>query len=110
MLKNIRFSDTDKTIGTTIFLFCIKMFLEVMSTRLRSLKKFRRRKLKKLQKKKENIEKPYLLTRCCHDNDFQKVNNNTEVIPKMLLIMLGEFQAHQSQGKSLGFLKHCSPI
>ena len=45
MLKNIKSSDTDKTISTTLRLFCIKMFLEAMSARLRNLKNLHRRNL-----------------------------------------------------------------
>ena len=53
MLKNIKFSDNDKTIRTTLHLFCIKMFLEEIPTSLQSLKKNHQRKLEKLQGKEE---------------------------------------------------------
>ena len=53
MLKNIKFSDTDKTMGIiTLHLFCIKMFLEAIPT---SLKKFHRRKLEKSRGKRRKI-------------------------------------------------------
>ena len=45
----------------TLHLFCIKMFLEAISTRRRSLKKFHRMKLEKLFGKKE--KESYLLTK-----------------------------------------------
>ena len=55
MLKNIKFSDTDKTMGITLHLFCIKMFLEAIPTSLQSLKKFHRRKLEKSRGKRRKI-------------------------------------------------------
>ena len=52
MFKNIKFSDTDNTIGITQhFVFCIKLFLEAIPQRLQSLKTIHRRKVEKLQKK-----------------------------------------------------------
>ena len=42
------------------------------------------------RKKRENTKKSpiFFLTRCCHGNDLQKVNNNTNMIVRMLLILL----------------------
>ena len=40
MLTNVKYSDTDKSIGPILNLFCIKMFLEAIPTRVQSLKKF----------------------------------------------------------------------
>ena len=53
MSKNIKFSDTDKTIPTTVHLFCIKIFLKAIPTRLQSLK-FQ-------EKKEKSKKKPYIL-------------------------------------------------
>ena len=47
-------------------------------------------KLEKLQKKIEK-KTQYCLTRYCHGNDLQKVNNNTNVIARMLLLWLENF-------------------
>ena len=59
MLKNIKFSDTDKTIGTILHLFWIKMFLEAIP--------------------KEGTEGN---SRNCRNKEekCKKVNNNTNVI------------------------------
>ena len=67
-------------------LFCIRMVLEAMPTRLRSLKKFHGRKLEKL-----------------HGNDLHKVNN-TKVIARKLLILLENFMHINHSGKNLARL------
>ena len=52
-------------------------------------KKFTERKLEKLREKEGKYKKSliYFLTRYCHGNDLQKVNNNA----RMLLILLENF-------------------
>ena len=42
-----------------IHLFCIKMFLEAIPTRLQSLKKFHEKKLEIARRKKRKIQKKY---------------------------------------------------
>ena len=71
------------------------MFLEAIPTRL--MKKYKK--------------SPKFLNSLCRANDVQKVNNNTKVIAKMLLILLENFVNIKSQrGKKLGFVKNFSPI
>ena len=64
MLTNVKYSDTDKSIGPILHLFCIKMFLEAIPTRVQSLKKFHPSKLWKLQGSPG--------TRCCHGDGKQQ--------------------------------------
>ena len=66
-VKNIKFGDTNKTIGTTLLLFRLKMFLEAIPTRLQSWKKLCRRKLEKLPKKiQKEEENSFKKSYCCH--------------------------------------------
>ena len=52
-------------------------------------------KIGKIQKK------PYIfLTRYCHGNDLKKVNNNTNMIARMLLILLENFVNISHRGKN----------
>ena len=69
--------------------------------------KFHRRKLEKLQKKKTGKKQKKLLlwTRCYHGNDLQKVNN-TNMIARILLVLLENVVNISHSGKKLGFLKH----
>ena len=53
MITKTKMKFGENTIGTTLLLFCIKMFLKAMSTRLQSLKKFYRRKFERLQEKEK---------------------------------------------------------
>ena len=44
-------------------------------------------------------------------NDLQKINSNTKVIARMLLILLGNIiNISHGGGVDLGFRKHFSPI
>ena len=64
------------------------------------------------KKTQEIAEKIFILclTRCCHGNDFKKINNNTKVIARMLLSLMENFMNISHRGGDLGFLEHFSPI
>ena len=91
-----------------VFLLCMVKHCESQINVVGCLLKFviaencrKRRKMKK---------RPVFWTRCCHGNDFQNANNNTNVIARMLLILLENFVNISHRGKKLSFLKHFSPI
>ena len=103
MLKNMKFSDTDKTIGTTLHLFCIKITKQFYQV-CKVWRNFTEgnSSAKKLKKQALYIEPVAMTT-------IIKVNNNRNVIARVLLILLENFVDISHRGK-LGFLKHCSPI
>ena len=53
---------------------------------------------------KTQKKSPIFWTHGCHGNNLQQVNNNTNVIAKMLSILLENF-VNISHGEKLGFLK-----
>ena len=59
--------------------------------------------------KTKNTKKPYIFN-SFHGNDVQKVNNNTNAIAGILLILLGNFINIGYRVGGLDFLKHFSPI
>ena len=62
-----------------------RMFLKLKKISMQILKHFHRRKFKKLSEKIGKIQKkPIFLT--CYCNDLQTVNNNTNMMARMLLI------------------------
>ena len=73
------------------------MFLEAIS-------KFEEILLKEtleIAEKRRKIQKnPIFLTRCSHGHDLQKVNDNTSVIARMLLIVLENFMNIGYRGKN----------
>ena len=71
------------------------------------LKMFTEGNSRNCKKKEEKYKKtPIFLTHCCHGNDLHKVNNNTNVIARMLLILLENFMNISHRGEKRGFLKH----
>ena len=61
------------------------------------------------KKKKNNEKAKYFELVVAYGNDLQKVNN-TNMIARMLLILLENFVNISHRGKKLGFLKHFCPI
>ena len=80
---------------------------ETSSSYYEYLKMFTEGNSRNCKKKEEKYKKtPIFLTHCCHGNDLHKVNNNTNVIARMLLILLENFMNISHRGEKRGFLKH----
>ena len=82
MLNIIKFDDTGNTMGRTVNLFCIRMFLEANSHKT---------------EKFENITCFIFWTCCFHSKSLQKVNSNTKVIARMFTNLAGEFHEHKEE-------------
>ena len=67
------------------------MFLKAIATRIKRLKEFCQRK--KLRKKKEKFQKNHYIFNLLvlNGNNLQKANYNTNVIARVLLILLENF-------------------